>query len=143
MLFLSEKTSTSREECEMFEMRKLIFGEGLMAPSLDGEKRFTVRRFREDVHDLKKGEVFIGEFKDGLNILLQAPKDAKISSFKNLKLPKRDLDKNGYYFDKKYFEELGAYYPNLSWDEMGAIVFFEILKVNGIPVVSINEYAKQ
>ena len=126
----------------MPEMRKLVFGEGLMAPSLDGEKRFSVRRFREGVHDLKKGEIFIGEFKDGLNILLQAPEDAKISNFENLKSPKKDQSKNGYYFDKKYFEELKGYYEDLSWDEMGAVVFFEILKVNGVPVVSVNEYAK-
>lgn len=127
----------------MAEMRKLVFGEGLMTPSLDGEKRFTARRFRESVHDLKKYEIFVGEFKDGLNILLQAPADAKIATFKDLKASKRDLTKNGYYFDKNYFEELGAYYPDLSWDEMGAIVFFEILKINGVSVVSINEYAKQ
>lgn len=122
-------------------MRELVFGEGHMVPSLDGEKRFTVRRFREGVHDLKKGEVFIGEFKDGLNILLQAPEDAKIGQFKNLKSPKRDLDKNGYYFNKEYFEELKRYYEDLSWDEPGAIVFFEIIKINGVPVISVNEHA--
>jgi len=27
----------------MTEMKRLVFGEGLMVPSLDGSKRFTVR----------------------------------------------------------------------------------------------------
>lgn len=34
----------------MAEMKRLVFGEGLMMPSLDGEKRFTVRKYREGAH---------------------------------------------------------------------------------------------
>ena len=126
----------------MADMKRLVFGEGLMIPSLDGSKRFTVRKYREGAHDFSKDEVVIGEFKDGLNILLHITEDTRKDTFQNLKKSPKDLSKNGYYFDKHYFEDLKTYYPNLTWDDMGAIVFFEVLKVNGVSVVSINEHAK-
>lgn len=126
----------------MAEMKRLIFGEGLMYPSLDGSKRFTVRKYREDSHDFTKGEVIKGEFKDGLTILLRIIEDTRKDTFQNLKKPKRDLNKNGYYFDKQYFDDLAAYYPNLTWNDRGAIVYFEILKVDSVSIVSINEHAQ-
>jgi len=125
----------------MAEMKHLVFGEGLLAPALDGSKCFTVRKYREGSHDFVKGEIVQGEFKDGLTILLQITQDTKKDTFGNLKKSKRNLDKNGYYFDKQYFEDLANYYPDLTRDDVGAIVFFEILKVSDIPVVRFNEHA--
>ena len=126
----------------MAEMKRLVFGEGLMMPSLDGEKRFTVRKYREGAHDFSKNEVVIGEFKDGLSILLQITNDTKKAQFIQLKAPRKYQATSGYYFDAKYFDELKSYYPDLTWDTMGAVVFFEILKVNGVSVVSVNEHAQ-
>lgn len=122
----------------MAEVKRLVFGEGLMVPSLDGSKRFTVRKYREGAHDFKKDEIVIGEFKDGLNILLHITEDTKKDTFKRLKRSKKEIDKNGYYFDTKYFEDLKQYYPDLTRDTMGAVIFFEVLKVNGVSVVSVN-----
>ena len=124
----------------MTEMKRLVFGEGLMVPSLDGSKRFTVRKYREGVHDFSKDEIVIGEFKDGFNILLHITEDTKKDTFKYLKRNKKDADKNGYYFDTEYFEDLKQFYPDLMWDTIGAVVFFEVLKVNGVSVVSLNEH---
>lgn len=126
----------------MSEMKRLVFGEGLMSPSLDGSKRFTVRRYRKGSHDFKKDEVFVGEYKDGLNILHRACQDTKIGTFKGLKSSKENLNKKGWYFDEEYFDDLAAYYEDLDWDELGAIIFYEVLKVNNVPVVSLNEHAK-
>lgn len=126
----------------MAEMKRLVFGEGLMSPSLDGSKRFTIRKYREVSHNLSKGEIILGEFKDGLNVLLQITDDTIKDTFKRLKKLEESVDKNGYWFDEKYFEELKSYYPDLTWDDMGAVIFFEVLKINGVPVVSINEYAQ-
>lgn len=126
----------------MAEMKRLVFGEGLMSPSLDGSKRFTVRKYREGSHDFSKDEIIVGEFKDGLNILLHITEDTKKDTFKRLKRSKKGLGKNGYYFDIEYFEDLKQYYPDLIWDTMGAVVFFEILKINGVSVVSLNEHAQ-
>ncbi len=118
-------------------MKRLVFGEGLMNPSLDGSKRFTVRKYREGAHDFKKDEIVIGEFKDGLDILLRITRDTKIAIFKRLK-----SSGSGYHFDDQYFEELKQYYPDLTWNTMGAVVFFEVLKVNAVPAVKINQHAK-
>lgn len=125
----------------MAEMKRLVFGDGLMTPSLDGSKRFTVRKYREGSHDFQKGEIVIGEFKDGLNILLHINEDTKKAPFKALKSNKAVLGQTGYWFDNKYFEDLKQYYPDLTWESMGAVIFFEVLKVNGVSVVSINEHA--
>lgn len=78
------------------EMRKLVFGEGLMVPSLMDDKYFTIRKFRESVHDFKKGEIVIGVFKEGFNFLLRITADSKIAPFKKLKSSKRSTEKNGY-----------------------------------------------
>ncbi len=123
--------------------RELIFGEGLMAPIFSGDKTFTVRKFRLGAHDFKKGEIIIGKFKDGLNVLLQITKDSKITLFKRLLNSKRDLENDGYWFNGEYFNGLKNYYPDLTWEDMGAIVFHEVLKVSGVPVVALNEFAKR
>lgn len=123
----------------MAEMKRLVFGEGLLLPSLDGSKRFTVRKYREGAHDFSKDQIIIGEFKDGLNILLHITEDTRLGIFYRLKRSKKETEKNGYYFDTEYFEDLKQYYPDLTWDTVGAVVFFELLKVNGVSVVSINE----
>ncbi len=125
----------------MAEIKRLAFAGELMVPSLDGSKRFTVRKYREGAHDFSKDEIVIGEFKGVLNILLHITADTKKGTLKSLKRNKKEINKNGYYFDAIYFEELKQYYTDLTWDTMGAIVFFEVLKVNGVSVVSVNEQA--
>ncbi|MBI3632680.1 MAG: hypothetical protein HY226_00130 [Candidatus Vogelbacteria bacterium] len=122
-------------------MKRLVFGEGLMSPSLDGSKRFTIRKYREGSHDFKKDEVVLGEFKDGLSIVLRITDDILKDSFRKLQRPKKNVNKNGYYFDKSYFNDLAAWYPDLSWDDTGAVICFEILRVEGVPVVSFNDHA--
>ena len=122
------------------EMKRLVFGNGPMVPVLDGGKRFTVRKYREGAHDFTKGEIILGEFKDGLNILLKITQDTKKDLFENLMSAKKYVDKRGYYFDDKYFYELTKWYPDLKLEDMGAVIFFEVLKVNGVPVVSSNEH---
>jgi hypothetical protein len=120
-------------------MKRLFFGEGLMEPVLWGEKLFTVRVYREESHNFREGEIVKGEFKDGLTILLQIVRDTKKDLFKKLKQPKKGLDSNGYYFDAEYLKDLKTFYPDITWDTVGAIIFFEVLKVNGVPVVKFNE----
>lgn len=124
----------------MAEMKRLVFGEGLIGTSLDGSKRFTVRKYREGAHDFSEGEIFIGEFKDGLDVLLQATRDTIKNTFKRLRRFERDVEKNGYYFDLGYFKDLKKFYPDLKWSTTGAVIFFEVLKVNGVPVVKVNQH---
>ena len=126
----------------MAEMKRLVFGEGLMVPSLDGSKRFTVRKYREGAHDFQKHEIVIGEFKDGFDILLCITEDTKKAPFRELKRSKKTAKKEGgHYFDEAYFKDLATYYPDLTWDTMGAVISFEVLQVNGVPAVRLNEHA--
>jgi hypothetical protein len=131
-----------RKEKSSSAPKRLVFGEGLMSPSLDGSKRFTVRKYREGAHDFAKGEIIIGEFKDGLDILLRVLEDTKMGSFKRLLSPEKDVGRKGYWFDEAYFDDLKAYYPDLTWETSGAVIIFEVLKVDGVSVVSINAHAK-
>ncbi|MBI3632987.1 MAG: hypothetical protein HY226_01715 [Candidatus Vogelbacteria bacterium] len=124
-------------------MKRLVFGEGLMAASLDGSKRFTIRKYREGSHDFTKDEVILGEFKDGLSIVLRVTEDTLKDSFRKLQRSKKDINKNGYYFDKSYFKDLAAWYPDLNWNDIGAVICFEVLKIEGVPVVSFNEHTKK
>ncbi len=124
------------------EMKKIVFGEGLLIPSLEGSKGFTVRKYREGAHDFIKDEIAQGEYKDGLTILLKITADTKKDTFSNLRSSKRNQKKEGYYFDKQYFNDLATYYPDLTWSDDGAVIFFEILHINGVPVVSFNEHSK-
>lgn len=119
-------------------MKRLVFGEGLLTQALEGDKRFTVRKYREDSHDFLKDDIVIGEFKDGLDVLLQITRDTLRNPFCQLRKPKEDVATNGYWLDDQYFEELKTYYSDLHWEDTGAVIFFEVLKINGIPVVRIN-----
>lgn len=128
----------------MAEMKRLIFGEGLMFPSLDGKKNFTIRKYREDAHDFKKGEIVIAEFKDGLTILIAITEDTKKASFTDLVRSKEEFEKHGgYYFDAEYYRTLRSYYPDMKWSMIGAVISYEILKVNDMPVVTLNEHVKR
>ena len=123
-------------------MKRLVFGEGLMVPSLDGSKRFTVRKYREGAHDFAKDEIAIGEFKDGLDILIRITEDTLKAPFKKLRRSKKTAKKEGgHYFDAAYSKDLATYYPDLTWDTMGAVISFEVLQVNGVPAVRLNEHA--
>lgn len=123
----------------MAEMKRLIFGDGLMNPVLTGEKQITLRRYRAGSHDFVKGEVILGEFKDGLTILLQITDDTKKKLFS--KLTDREAREYGYKSAKDVFNGLRDYYSDLRKSDVLATIRFEIVKVNGEPAVSINEYA--
>lgn len=121
----------------------LVFGDGLMWPSLDGSKSFTVRKYRAGAHDFDQDEIIVGEFKDGLNILLRISAVTLKLPFRKLLSPRSDMATRGYYFDKNYYNGLKSYYPDLTWETMGAVIWFEVLKIDGTPTVQLNAHAKK
>ena len=126
----------------MPRMKRLIFGRGLMELSLNRSKTFTVRKYRDGAHDFVKDEIVIGEFQDGFDILIRITEDTLKQPFKALRRSKKEAKKTGgHWLDKTYFNNLKSYYYGLTWNTMGAVIFFEILKVNDVPVVRFNEYA--
>ena len=56
----------------MAECKRLIFSEGHFVALLSGQKKITLRLYREGAHDFVNGEVFYGEFPEGFSVLLQA-----------------------------------------------------------------------
>lgn len=120
-------------------MRRLIFGNDLMSPTLSGEKLITLRKYRSDSHDFAKGEIIIGEFKDGLDILLQITADTEKKLFSEL--TDEEAQGYGYADSENCFNNLKEYYFDLKKSDILAVIRYEVLKVNDVPVVGFNEYA--
>ncbi len=126
-------------------MKRLLFGEGLMHPSLDGSKRFTVRKYGGERHDFEKGEVIIGEFMDGLDILIRATERTIKMPFHRLAARGAKKDGQDWWFNDEYFEDLKRFpgYEDINPVTMGAVICFEVLKVNGVPAVQFNKHSKK
>jgi hypothetical protein len=122
----------------MEPMKRLVFGEGLMGPSLSGEKMITLRKYRPGAHDFTQGEMVIGEFKDGLDVLLTITADTEKKPFSEITDDEARAD--GYKNAQEAFQGLKDYYPDLKKSDIAAKIRFEILKVTQVPVVSLNKY---
>ncbi|MCK9352516.1 MAG: hypothetical protein M0P76_07100 [Candidatus Pacebacteria bacterium] len=88
-----------------------------------GKKKITIRKYREGVHDFNKDEVFVGIFKDGLNILLVATTD-------------------GFTDADDAFLGLKRYYPELKRTDNAAVIRYRVYSVDDVPSVSANLYFK-
>lgn len=111
-----------------------------MSPTLTGDKQITLRRYRAGSHDFVKGEVIRGEFKDGLNILLQITADTEKKSFSDLTDEEARAD--GFKDAEAAFNGLKDYYPDLQKSDLLATIRYKIYEVDDVPAVSINEYAQ-
>lgn len=59
-------------------MKTLLFGEGLLAPTLEGRKRITIRKFRAEAHSFIEGEIILGKFAEGPELALRILADTKV-----------------------------------------------------------------
>jgi len=118
------------------QTKTILFGEGLLTPTLTNEKQTSLRKYREEAHNLHKGEIFVGSFKDGLDILLQATDDTEVKTFKELTDLEAQAD--GFIDAKDAFSGMHKYYPDLTPDTKLGILHFEIVKINGTPSVKAN-----
>lgn len=135
-------------------MKTLAFGPGLLIPTLTGEKLFTIRKYRPEAHDFAQGEVVVGEFAEGFQILLRITRDTIVRPFGELLRTKTVAKREGgYWFNKQYFNDLRKYYSDLTWHTLGAVVCYEVLKIEDnsddqdarqdgkeIPVVRLTKY---
>jgi len=122
----------------MSEMKHLIFGEGLLIPTVAGKKKTTLRKYRAGSHDFVAGEIIRGYFKDDRDqwsILLRITADTKKKPF--LELTDQEAQESGFRNVLNAFNGLRLYYPGLAETDTMAIIRFEILQINGIPVVSL------
>lgn len=121
-------------------MKELVFGEGLMNPTIQEKKKITIRKFRPEAHNFTTGEVIKGVFKDGLVILLRITADTETKIL--FRLTDFEAREDGYHNAIEAAEELKQYYPDLNMDSVMAIIRYEILKIEDAPIVSFNEFAK-
>lgn len=132
MLYISPMTEREPKT----ETRTVLFREGNLFPALTGERQITLRKYRPEAHDFKTGELFVGSFKDGLDILLQATADTEVKTFNDLS--DEEAREDGFKDAEDAFNGMHEYYPDLTPDTRLAIVRFEVAKINGIPSVRAN-----
>ncbi len=124
----------------MAELKKLVFGEGLMGPTIAGDKKITLRKYRAGAHDFTKGLLILGIFKDGLNIVLCITKDTEKKPFSKMTYEEARLD--GFADVEDAFNNLRDYYPDLKKTDILATIRYEVAEIASSPAVSFNEYAQ-
>jgi len=127
------------KELSLAELKRLIFGRGLMGPALTGKKKCSFRRYREGAHDFTAGEVILGEFMDGLTVLLRITRDTQKKPFD--KLSRSECREDGFADADDAYEGMCEYYPDLKRSETVGIIRFEVLQHEGHPTVALNEHA--
>ena len=116
----------------MTPFKKLVFGSSAQE-TLIGKKCGTIRKYRPEAHTFSKGETVIGEFADGLTILLSITEDTALKPFKDL--TDEDAQLSGLSDSKSPFEALQEYYPGLALDDTAAVIEYKVFEVEGVPVV--------
>lgn len=120
-------------------MKRLVFGKGLLNPVLRGEKKITLRKYRPRAHDFYIREIICGEFLDGMDILLYIINNTKTKPFSEL--TNEEAKEDGYQNAEHAYNDLKInFYPDLSQSDTLAIIRFEILEINDLPVVSLNKH---
>jgi hypothetical protein len=123
--------------------KRLVFGEGLMIPSIKGKKRITLRKYREGAHDFLGGEEVIGEFKDGLDIPLRITADTVKKPFSEL--TDEEAREDGFLDAEDAFKGLQEYYPDLKKEDLLAIIRYDIdtsEAEENLMVVVVNKHSK-
>ena len=119
-------------------LKVVVFDEGLLTATLSGDKKITLRRYRPEAHDYRVGELFIGRFREGLDILLRATADTQVKKFEQL--TDEEAQDDGFENAQDAFIGMGKYYTDLKTDEQLAILRYEIAKIDGYPAIKLNQF---
>ena len=125
----------------MSEMKQLVFGAGLLEPSIAGEKKITLRKYRAGSHDFSRGEIVRGAFKDGVDILLTITADTEKKPFSAL--TDGEAQEDGFEGTDDAFCGLLDSYPEFKRSDTIAVIRFAVATVDGIPAIQYNEYASR
>jgi hypothetical protein len=123
--------------------KRLVFGEGLMIPSIKGKKRITLRKYREDAHDFSNNEEVIGEFKDGLDIPLRITADTVKKPFSEL--TDEEAREDDFLDAEDAFNGLQEYYHDLKKEDLLAVIRYDIdtsEAEENLMVVVVNKHSK-
>jgi hypothetical protein len=113
--------------------KRLVFSGGHFAAILDGVKKISLRSYRAGSHDFELGDVFYGEFPEGVALLLRST--ARTQFVVAGIIPDDVAREDGYEDGGDAFEQLKGYYPNLVHDSPIAIIRFEVLTHDNASVI--------
>lgn len=108
----------------MSELRRLQFGEGMLNLILTGQKRNTIRTHKPNINDFVQGEIFIGEFEEGIDLTLRITADTLIKPLSELS--EAEAHANGYRDSTEALKGLRRFYIDLQPSGVIAIISFEI-----------------
>ena len=119
-------------------MKSLRFAEGMARSVIEGTKKITLRKYRFDMHSLAANEIFIGSFADGFDFLLQATSATETKPFSEL--TDEEAQEDGYTDVEDALEDLKEFfYPELQPTDTLAIIRFEVLHLNSVPIIKFND----
>lgn len=118
-------------------MKELLFGEGLLQPTLEGKKRITIRKYRLGAHTFAKGDYVRGKFADGLDLVLVITEDTVVKPFREL--TDEEAREDGFSDANAVLPGMQHYYSDLGPDDAAGVIRFRIPEIDGIPVVCVTE----
>src|SRR5262245_3901857 len=108
----------------MNQLKKLLFGPGLMEPTITGGKRVTLRKYRPEAHNFEQYQIVYGAFEDGLNILIEITRKPVPKPFS--RMTDEEAQGSGYKNAEEAFEGLKKFYTNLQKDDLMVAVHYKI-----------------
>lgn len=134
-----EKMQNPAQGVSMNKLDRIVFGRGLLIPTLSGKKQITLRNYRPEAHDFLKGEILRGEFMEGITVLLEITADTEVTTF--AELSDEAAREDGFESAEDAFQGLKEYYPDLKKTDLCAIIRYRVYVLpNGHKVADINEF---
>lgn len=119
------------------KMKCLYFGSGLSREIIRGHRKITLRKYNAGYHDFAEKEIVQGIFRDEGTLLLQITADMKVKRFGEIS--NQEAEQAGFLDFHDAFRGLRQSYRSqdvcISEDDLLAVIRFEVLKVDGVPVV--------
>jgi hypothetical protein len=106
-------------------MKTLIFAPDLIEHASTGRKPASIRMYRGESHDFRKGEVIIGDFGGRGRHYLELTGDTTTCLFRDL--TSEQLASSGFADLDTAFDGLSDFYPSLKWDSKMAFIGFNYL----------------
>lgn len=118
----------------------LSFSEGHFEAILLGKKKMTLRLYRSEAHDFKKGQVVYGKFPEGFSLMLEVTEDT--ACFKAEDLSDEVAREDGYKNARYAVHGLKKFYGGrMRNDTALACIRFKIAEIYSEPVLKITDPA--
>ncbi|MEL6759086.1 MAG: ASCH domain-containing protein [Myxococcota bacterium] len=105
--------------------RTVEFSRGQTKSITSGAQQASIRVYREDAHQFDRGELFVGDFRDGARLVLRATQPTEVCKLKQV--TDRIMLAAGYETRKEMMEALQKHYPDLTEASEVGVLHFEML----------------